>query len=272
MKRWPTYYIPHGGGPCFFMDTPPGIPTNTWESMADFLRNIDTELGERPSAVIVISAHWQRTNPTIHIGAKPELLYDYYGFPPHTYELTYPMSGAPELATEIADLLKGEGFTPEFEEKRGIDHGIFIPFKLIYPDADVPIVQLSMLRGDSPEDHIRLGRALEPLRDKGVLIIGSGLSFHNLRTFFHQPRATDPGSVQFDDWLTESVLTSDHREERLSTWETAPFARACHPTEEHLLPLMVAAGAAPEEAGVQVFSDIVLGKAVSGYRFGEITH
>lgn len=272
MKVWPTYYIPHGGGPCFFMDTPPGIPTDTWESMAAFLKGIDEELGERPRAVIVISAHWQRNNPTIYRQEKPALLYDYYGFPPHTYELTYPVSGDQQLTEEIAEALREGGFAPEFEDKRGLDHGVFIPFKLIYPDADVPIVQLSMLRGDSPEDHIKLGKALAPLREKGVLIVGSGLSYHNLRTFFHQPLAQDKASGDFDRWLTDAVLDVPNRDAKLNVWETAPAARACHPTEEHLLPLMVAAGAAEDEAATQVYSDWVLGKAVSGYRFGEITH
>ena len=265
--RWPTYFIPHGGGPCFFMDTPPGIPEDTWEPMADFLRGIDGELGQRPKAVLVISAHWFTAVPTVHTAQNPELLFDYNGFPPHTYELTYPVSGDPVLAERVAERLEAGGFPSAAREtKRGLDHGVFIPFKLIYPDADVPMVQVSMVNTTDPEIHLAMGRALAPLRDEGVLIVGSGLSYHNLRSFFSNQN-NEP-SVAFDAWLTETVLDTAHREAKLNAWADAPGARDAHPGEDHLLPLMIAAGAASGEAASHVFSGKIVGKAVSGYRFG----
>ena len=268
ITRWPTYFIPHGGGPCFFMDTPPGIPTDTWDSMAAFLRGIDGELGQRPKAVLVISAHWETNTPTLLTSERPALLYDYYGFPPHTYELTYPAHTPMALAGRVKGLLERAGMDVAEDTTRGLDHGVFIPFKLIYPDADVPVLQLSQFRSRDAAEHIRLGEALAPLRDEGVLIIGSGLSYHNLRQFF-APQGGE-ASEAFDDWLTETALDTQNRDARLSQWNRAPGAMTSHPTPEHLLPMMVAAGAAKGDVGVQVYSDHVLGKAVSGYRFGDI--
>ena len=265
-SRWPTYFIPHGGGPCFFMDTPPGMPEDMWDNMADFLKGIDGDLGRRPRAVIVISAHWQTRVPTVHTNPKPDLLYDYYGFPEHTYQLTYPVAGVPELAKEIQTHLKAGGFETAEESQRGLDHGVFIPFKLIYPEADVPMVQLSMLSSNDPDAHYKLGQALKPLRDDGVLIVGSGLSYHNLRAFFSP--MDKPEVKAFDDWLTDSVMSTEKRHERLNQWRSAPGALQSHPTPEHLLPLMVAAGAADGEPATHAYSGDVLGKAVSGYRFG----
>ena len=268
MTRMPTYYSPHGGGPCFFMDTPPGIPTDTWDSMAEFLRNLPSDLPEPPKAIVVISAHWMTDVPTMITSEAPPLLYDYYGFPEHTYKLTYPAPGAPKLAERVSGLLNEAGFETASETKRGLDHGVFIPFKVIYPDADIPILQLSMLKTEDAAEHIRMGKALAPLRDEGILIVGSGLSYHNLRHFFHQPLAHDQTSKAFDDWLTDASTADVDREAKMSKWQAAPGARACHPTSEHLLPVFIAAGAAKGETGSQVFSDWVLGKAVSGYRFG----
>ena len=179
-NRLPTFMIPHGGGPCFFMDPPAGQPT-AWDAMAAHLRSIDGQVGRRPKAVLVVSAHWECEVPTVHTGTNPSLLFDYYGFPEHTYRLAYPVQGSPEVAARVALLLEGASIPTATESKRGLDHGVFVPFKLIYPDADVPIVQLSLRVGLSPQEHLEIGRALAPLRDEDVLIVGSGMTSHAAR-------------------------------------------------------------------------------------------
>lgn len=266
--RLPTYMIPHGGGPCFFMETRPPMPADTWDAMAAHLRGLADDVGVRPKAVLVISAHWETTLPTVHEAAAHNLYFDYYNFPEHTYRLTYPAAGAPDVAARTRALLRAAGIETAGETERGLDHGVFIPFLLIYPDADVPIVQLSLQAGLSPERHLQIGRALAPLRDEGVLIVGSGMTYHNM---------SDPGSPRaaaaaeaFDIWLTETVASeADVRDARLAAWAEAPGGRFSHPREEHLLPLMVAAGAADGDAGRQIYSEKLGGRmALSGYRFG----
>lgn len=265
----PTLFIPHGGGPCFFFEPRHG-PPDMWDRMAAYLRAIAASLPTRPQAALVISAHWMTPQPTVHVGARPSLLFDYYGFPEHTYRLTYPAPGAPALAQEIVGLLTSAGIAAATEAERGFDHGIFIPFLLIYPQADLPIVQLSLQQDLDPEAHLALGRALAPLRERGVLIVGSGLSYHNLREIMAGRAAANTESERFDAWLTETVADSDpeRRNQRLAAWHQAPSARACHPSDEHLVPLLVAAGAAGRDPGRQVYSDRILGKAYSGFQFG----
>ncbi|MDP2806266.1 MAG: class III extradiol ring-cleavage dioxygenase [Gallionellaceae bacterium] len=267
--KLPTLFIPHGGGPCFFMEPMPGFPPTLWNGMANFLRAIPSMIGTKPKAVLVISAHWECVEPTVLAPEKFELLYDYYGFPAHTYQLTYPASGARNIASRIQTLLEQTGLTSQQEHKRGLDHGVFIPFKLIYPDADIPIVQLSLLNDLDPARHITLGRALAPLRSEGVLIVGSGLSYHNLRDFFRPYAIADEASVQFDTWLGNAITaTPATRENALIHWQQAPGAKACHPRSEHLLPLMVVAGAAGESSGKITYRESLMGKMVSAYQFG----
>src|SRR5580704_1520541 len=161
----PTLYIPHGGGPCFFMDwNPPHI----WDKLAAWLGKLGESLG-RPRAVLVVSGHWESQAFCATSHPRPPLIYDYYGFPEHTYRIQYPAPGAPGLAQEISELLLGNGINSETDPVRGFDHGVFIPFKVIYPHADVPIVQLSLKAGLDPAAHIALGRALAPLRHQDVL-------------------------------------------------------------------------------------------------------
>ena len=268
--RMPTLYIPHGGGPCFFMDVPPGMPADMWDRMGDYLRNIAPSLEAKPKAVLVISAHWETPRPTLNTARQPSLLFDYYGFPEHTYHLTYPVAGSPELAARVRELLDDAGFESGTDDQRGLDHGVFVPFKLIYPDADIPIVEMSLQQGLDPAEHLAIGRALAPLRDEGVLIVGSGMSFHNLRTLLAGDGYGDDAAEAFDTWLTEAATASDAetRDRLLTAWNEAPGARASHPREEHLLPLMVAAGAAGEDRGRRTYSEKLLGKALSGFQFG----
>ena len=267
-ERLPTLFINHGGGPCFFMETPPGLPKDLWDRLAAYLRGIDASLGRRPKAVLVISGHWETARPTLNVAERPKLLFDYYGFPEHTYRLTYPVAGEPILAERVRVLLAAAGFDTDTEADRGLDHGVFVPFKLIYPDADVPVLQLSLIEGLDPAQHLALGQALAPLRDEGVLIVGSGLSYHNLRQMFSG--VGDDDAKRFDDWLVEAVETADpaQRAHNLVHWSAAPGARQVHPRPEHLLPLMVAAGAGGDDPARRCYADTLLGKPVSGFQFG----
>lgn len=266
MKQ-PSIYLPHGGGPCFFMDPPRDEPTR-WVGMEAYLRGIPSMLPARPDALLVVSAHWEMPHPTVLAAAKPGLLYDYFNFPPHTYQLTYPAPGAPELAARVRGLLAAAGIETNEELERGYDHGIFIPLKVAFPEADIPILQLSLQRGLDPVRHMAIGKALASLRDDNILMIGSGLSFHDLSALGN-PGVNGPAKA-FDDWLTEILCDAPvgDREAALAEWSRAPAARICHPHEEHLLPLMVAAGAAPGEPGHHVFGGTIWGKAVSAYHFG----
>lgn len=264
--RLPTFFIPHGGGPCFFMDAPPSWPRDSWDRMAVFLRGMDASIGRRPRAVIIVSGHWEEQNPTVNNAANPSLLFDYSGFPPHTYQLTWPAPGAPDVAAEIRELLAEAGFATDAIANRGYDHGVFIPFKLIYPNADVPVVQLSLLASYDPAQHLAMGRALASLRDRDVLIVGSGMSYHNLPNFF-SGRGNDAAEA-FDAWLGDAVSNPTTRDAKLTDWHAAPGGRAAHPAPEHLLPLMVAAGAGSGEIGVRVYHDHINGKPFSGFRFG----
>ncbi len=265
--KLPTWYIPHGGGPCFFMDwSAMGGPADTWDKTAAWLKGLADSLPERPKAIVVISGHWEEAAFTAASVEAPSLIYDYSNFPPHTYELKYPAPGAPALAQRIVDLLTAAGLPARTDTTRGFDHGIFIPFLLIYPDADIPVVPLSLKHNLDPAEHLAAGKALSALREEGVLIVGSGMSYHNMAAF-RTPSATGPSEV-FDRWLTDAVAEPRARWNSLARWSDAPAARHAHPREEHLLPLMMAAGAASEAPGERVFSDVVMMARISGYRFG----
>ncbi len=264
--KLPTFYIPHGGGPCFFIDTPP-IGGPQWDALAGWLRSMVTDLPERPKAVLVVSAHWEEPVPTVLSSAKPPLLYDYYGFPDHTYALSWPAVGATSVASRVQQLLGAAGIDHGSSDERGLDHGVFIPLLLSLPEADIPTTQLSLKAGLDARQHLAIGRALEPLREEGVLIVGSGMSYHNMRGFMNP--ASLQHSEQFDKWMTDAVgKPQTEREDQLRHWLAAPMARAVHPREEHLLPLMVCAGAAGADAGQRVFSDVVMGVRLSSVRFG----
>lgn len=265
-SRMPTWFIPHGGGPCFFMDW---NPPDAWDRMANFLKGLSATLAAPPKAILLVSAHWLEPHFSVTSGAQPELIYDYYGFPPHTYQLKYPAPGEPGLAQRVTQLLGQSGVVAQGNPSRGFDHGMFIPLMLMFPEANIPVVQLSLTSDLDPEAHLRAGQALEPLRDEGVLIVGSGMSFHNMRGY-GDPRF-GPVSDTFDTWLGQAVEASPvQRHQALTDWAQAPSARLCHPprAEEHLLPLMVAAGAAGQDPGRRVFSDRVMDTTLSAFSFG----
>jgi aromatic ring-opening dioxygenase catalytic subunit (LigB family) len=264
--RFPVVFIPHGGGPWPFVDV--GFPKADVDRLAGYLRSVAAIPPTPPQALLVVSAHWEEPVPTVMSSPRPPILYDYYGFPPESYQIEWPAPGAPDLAARVRSLLQGAGIPNGSNHERGYDHGTFIPLKLTYPDADVPAVQLSLKRGLDPAEHLAIGRALLPLRDEGVFIIASGMTFHNLRAF-RDPRAA-PVAETFDAWLRETmVLDVPDRDRRLTQWESAPAARAAHPREEHLLPLMVAAGAAGDDRAVVGFNDTFAGLRLSSYHFGQ---
>lgn len=264
MSTLPTYFIPHGGGPWPFM------PERAAElgSLTAFLHGLVADAGSTPRAFVVISGHWEEPVPTVSARSDYSMLYDYYGFPEETYRIQFPAPGSLEVAAEVEGLLTDAGFHPATEHARGYDHGVFVPFSLIEPDAAIPLVPLSLIDGLDPAQHLALGAALRPLRDDNVLIVGSGMSFHNLRALYGGADVL-ARSRRFDAWLTDAV-TGDPaaRDEKLTHWASAPDARFAHPREEHLLPLMVAAGAAEGDPGMRDYTDTIMGAATSGFRFG----
>jgi aromatic ring-opening dioxygenase catalytic subunit (LigB family) len=218
-------------------------------------------------ALLCVTAHWEEALPTVSTADKPGMLYDYYGFPPASYQIQWSAPGDPALAARVRALLGAAGIDSAEDPARGFDHGTFVPLKLAFAAADVPCVQLSLRRGLDPAEHLRIGRALRPLRDEGVLIVGSGMSYHNMRGFGRESSFAE--SVAFDDWLKMSVaLPAVERDARLERWSEAPAARACHPREEHLLPLMVIAGAAGADLGRVAYNARVMGVQVSAVQFG----
>lgn len=265
--RQPAVFIPHGGGPWPFIEAG---PVDIWSDLRSYLVTLPQRLPARPSAVLCISAHWETLSPTVLTDEKPSLLFDYYGFPAETYQLRYPAPGAPELAAQVRGLLSIACIASDEVEGRGLDHGVFIPMMLLFPDADVPILAMSLQRRASVDDHLKIGRALESLRNEGVLIVGSGMSYHSLPEFFSQDLDIVKAARDFDVWLTDAVETEDvaARDARLRDWRNAPGARRSHPTAEHLEPLFVVAGAAGEDRGERVFKTKLAGKPVSAFHFG----
>jgi aromatic ring-opening dioxygenase catalytic subunit (LigB family) len=265
IERQPAIFLPHGGGPCFFMDWSWG-PVDTWNATQRFLEGLASTLPAPPKAIVVVSAHWEETAFTTSAAAQPELIFDYTGFPAHTYKLTWPAPGSPELAERVAGLLGGAGLPNAVSKTRGFDHGVFVPLKVAFPDARLPVVSLSLAASLDPELHLAAGRALAPLRDEGVLIVASGMSFHNLRAYL-RPETVERASA-FDAWLTQAIEASAaERAFLLTGWRKAPFAVFSHPREEHLIPLMVAAGAGGSAPGKRIFTDEPMGAAISAYRF-----
>lgn len=265
-SRTPAVYIPHGGGPWPFVDVGFGEP-DSLARLAAHLRGLRELPAAPPRALLVVSAHWEERVPTVTTAERPPLLFDYYGFPPAAYELTWPAPGSPWLAQRTRALLDAAGIASAEAPARGFDHGAFVPLKLAYPEAEVPTVQLSLKVGLDPASHLAMGRALAPLRDEGVFVVGSGMSYHNMRGFGR--REALPASLAFDAWLAETVaLPRGGRDARLVAWASAPSAREVHPREEHLLPLMVVAGAAGEDVGAVPYTDVLMGVRVSSVRFG----
>jgi 4,5-DOPA dioxygenase extradiol len=249
-------YFSHGGGPL------PILGDASHQAMLDFMRELPSQLS-KPEAILVVSAHWEEPEATLMGAPNPAMFYDYYGFPAEAYQITYPAPGNPELAERIAGLLEKNGVPAHIDAQRGFDHGLFIPLKMMYPAADIPALQLSLIRGLDAGTHISLGKALRELKEENILVIGSGFSFHNMRAFAWEGNGKpDPANDLFQNWLIEvctGPIDQLERERRLIAWEQAPSARYCHPREEHLLPLHVCLGMA-DKPGRLVFDDQILGK------------
>lgn len=262
----PTYFISHGGGPWPYME---GEFRRRFEHLEAALRAMPGELGSRPDAVLMISGHWEESEFAVMASAEPPMVYDYTGFPAHTYRIRYPAPGSPRLAEQVRELIARAGLEVKLDRERGFDHGAFATLAPMYPAADVPVVQVSLRRDLDAEAHLKLGQALAPLRRQGVLIIGSGLSYHNLSEFGPEAK---PSSRRFDAWLQQTLCheTPQVRAQRLIHWQEAPAARQAHPREDHLIPLLVAVGAAYEEPGSCIYheEDFFGGIAVSNFRFG----
>ena len=242
MQHSDILFISHGGGPLPLLGDP------DHQALVSSLQGYAERL-PRPDAIVVISAHWEAWVPSLTAAAQPGLLYDYYGFPAAAYEVAYPCPGQPALAQQIQQHLLAAGINTDLDSARGLDHGVFVPLKVMYPDASIPCIQLSLISSLSAQQHLTLGAALRDLPVKNLLVIGSGFSFHNMSAFFAAESAkTEAMNQAFEDWLTETCaspqLTETERWQRLAHWEQAPHARFCHPREEHLLPLQVCYGMA----------------------------
>lgn len=263
MTTLPVFFISHGGGPWPWVQD----MRTQFKITEDNLR----ELGKKykPKSILCVTAHWEENSFTVGTVANPPMIYDYSGFPSYTYTVKYEAPGAPELGLKVKALLSQKGFSVNVDSTRGYDHGTFVPLYVMYPEANIPVAQLSIKRDLNPQEHLKMGEALRSLRDEGVLIVCSGLSYHNLRAFF---RGGAIPSREFDVWLTKAVKApAIERNKLLEDWEKAPSARMAHPREDHLIPLMVAAGAAGNDKGELLFLDTAFDVMMSSYIFGQ-TH
>ncbi|PTT79595.1 dioxygenase [Pelomonas sp. HMWF004] len=258
----PSYFLCHGGGPWTSMQGPFREQLRGLEAG---LMDVPHQLPRRPRAVLVVSAHWVTDDFTVSTAAAPGMVYDYAGFPPEMYQVRYPALGAPALAERAAQLLEGQGWTVRRDAERGMDHGVFTLLQTMYPEADLPVAMMSLRRSFDADEHFRAGQALAALREEGVLLIGSGMSCHE-----RGPGIAVP-SAGFDAWLRQQLLEAPpaSRRRALAHWASAPYARSVHPHEDHLLPLMVAAGAAEQEPASCIYGERLMGRiTVSSYRFG----
>jgi aromatic ring-opening dioxygenase catalytic subunit (LigB family) len=262
--RMPTFFLSHGGGPWPYMEGP---RREAFRLLEASLQDLPRQLPARPRAVLVVSGHWEEPEFTVSSSPAPGMVYDYTGFPAELYRIRYPAPGSPQLAEQVRGLLAAAGWAARSDPQRGFDHGTFSMLKPIYPEADMPIVQLSLKSSLDPAEHFAAGQALAPLRDQGVLVIGSGFSYHNLRAM---GPAGAPAAAAFDAWLRRTLLEADPRARReaLLRWEQAPSARTAHPREDHLIPLMAAAGAAGEDPATCIYGEHFMGVAASSFRFG----
>lgn len=253
-------FLSHGGGPL------PLLGDDGHREMIENLKHIASKI-ERPKRILLISAHWEESVPTVTGQPSPSLIYDYYGFPKEAYKIEYPAVGNPELAEDVLNVLERADIPANMDENRGFDHGMFVPLKIMYPDASIPCVQLSLKKGLNAAEHIEIGSALTGLKTENLLIIGSGFSFHNLKTFFSSSKGQpDQENEAFEQWLAEACtnrsISEATRREKLIQWEAAPGSRYCHPREEHLIPLHVCYGAS-QAACSESFSLRIMNKRSS---------
>ena len=273
--RYPTVFINHGGGPMPLLGRQPDLVHNMKEVVSKYLPK------EKPTAIVVISAHWESDPIKITSAPNPKMYYDYGGFPREAYEFQYPAPGSPTLAQRIHTLLGTAGLDSQLDGGRGYDHGVFIPLMIMYPEADIPVVCVSLHGSLEADQNLQLGEALLPLRDEGVLILGSGYTFHNMQYIMKPNRSSVQASNDFNGWLKKTLLDNSATNylKELKTWDQAPGGRASHPREEHLLPLLVVAAAGGDQASATLIydttttdaqcapSDMLSSHAVTGYMF-----
>lgn len=264
--RLPVLFISHGGGPWPFVDGLRPMYAYTEQE----LRRLPARLSVRPKAILVISGHWEAPKFSLASNAHPPMEYDYSGFPAHTYQIRYLAPGNPELAQRTRDLLASAGIESLQDHARGFDHGVFVPIGLMVPNADIPILMASIKSNYDPAEHLAMGQALAALRDEGVLIVGSGLTYHNMRGFGRDE--SNAVAKEFTQYLDQAVASPDAklRWDMLQHWERAPSARLAHPREDHLMPLLIAAGAAANDQGRVLFSETVMKVPMTSYVFGEL--
>lgn len=257
-------YFSHGGGPLPILGDP------SHKEMISFMKKLPEEL-DKPKAIIVISAHWEEEVPTIIGNNNPPLYYDYYGFPKEAYEIKYPAHGNVEFANQIKQLFEKNNIQAVIDDKRGLDHGVFIPLLLMYPEADIPVTQISLVKGLGPMEHLSIGKAMNQLLEEDILVIGSGFSFHNMRVFdWSGGNERDGKNDEFQEWLIDVCARGEYtqrdREDKLKEWEKAPNARYCHPREEHLIPLHVCCGLSGRKGDI-IFDNYILGKRAIAIRW-----
>jgi 4,5-DOPA dioxygenase extradiol len=258
MTRLPSVFISHGS-PMHALQ--PGPAGEAWQALGRRL--------PRPRAMLIASAHWETNVPMLTGSARPETIHDFYNFPEPLYRLRYPAPGAPELAQRAQALLRHAGFTAAIDGCRGLDHGAWTPLLYAYPEHDVPVVQLSVQPALGPRHHLNLGKALRPLAEEGVLVIGSGHLTHNLRDWARGQGRPEPYAREFQAWVFERLKEKDL--EALADYRSrSPHGVRAHPTDEHFLPLFVALGAAQETAQPErIYDAIDAGVlAMDAYVFG----
>lgn len=266
-KKQPVFFLSHGGGPCFWIEMPMPFGPHAFDNLRHYFEGILPSLPERPKAFVIISGHWETKDFTVSANPAPGMLFDYSGFPPHTYELSYPAKGNPEIAGRISELLADAGISHKTDAVRGFDHGVFVPMLIVDPEGEIPVVMLSIREDFDPAAHLALGEALASLRDEGVVIVGSGNSYHNMGSFMN---GETKNSQIFDNWLRGAVTQTDYanRKAALLEWDQAPMARDAQPREDHLIPLMAVVGAGGSDPAIVDFHGDMGGKAISGFRIG----
>jgi len=271
-SRLPTFYLSHGGGPWPYMT---GQHRRVHQKLEASLKDLPGQIGVKPKAILMVSGHWEERDFAVTSNAHPPMVYDFGGFPREMYEIRYSAPGSPELAEHVHSLIQQAGLATHLDPQRGFDHGTYSILAVTYPEADIPVIQVSIRADYDPEAHLKLGRAIAPLGDEGVLVIGSGSSYHDLQAFFYPNAKKNPkeDSARFDSWLKQTLVdsTPEERSKRLLEWENAPSARAAQPQEDHLIPLHVAVGAAEDEPGAVIYqqNDFFGQISMSSYRFGE---
>jgi 4,5-DOPA dioxygenase extradiol len=256
-ERMPVLFVSHGAPTLPFDDVP------ARRFLIELARKVP-----RPKAILCVSAHWEAPVPSLNAAPVLGTIHDFSGFPKALYELTYDAPGAPEVASRAAELLRAAGHQPRLDAERGRDHGAWVPAMLAWPAGEIPMIQLSLLRGKSTREHIALGEAIAPLRDEGILILGSGGAVHNLRQVSWDGGRTPRWAAEFQDWLDKSLAANDLA--AMIGYRSLDFAAMAHPTEDHLMPLCVAFGAGRSDGGaVKLHGSFTLGSlSMASYGWG----